>query len=271
MTAGPLDRLQALAERATGRRQGISCGLEWPEWTRAAPAAVMRSALFGLVQRGRRGRVCGQVATWAGGVIEYEGDALDQSDMDVWLQALHQCRSSEGFLAAALRPEQFLHALGRQAGGSDRTWLFGCLDRMQRGTVVVELKDGRRYQGSLINEFLRDAAGGYVLGISPVLARLFGRDYVQVPWDTRLQLRTALAKWLHSYVCSHRATPDDPHRVTLEQLYALTGSSRSVAKEWARDVRAAARELEAIGELESWQVSRGVLTFIRDSATPDPG
>ena len=58
----------------------------WPEELRTCPSCVLRSALFGVVQRGRRKALEGEIlATWEGVIIRYIGWRLDQADLDVWL------------------------------------------------------------------------------------------------------------------------------------------------------------------------------------------
>ena len=55
----------------------------WPEEVRACPSSVLRSALFGIVRRGRRKALEGEIlATWEGVTIRYTGWRLDQGDLD---------------------------------------------------------------------------------------------------------------------------------------------------------------------------------------------
>lgn len=262
MTENPTDILKRLEARASSRPVVLPA---WPEWMRAAPAAVLRSALFGLVERGTRGHCSDNITSWSGVEIFYEGEALDQADLDVWLQALHHCRTDGQFVVAKLNAATFLRSLGRAAGKGGREWLFASIERLHRGSVSVIADEGRRkYAGYLIAEHSRDESTGEIrIGISPMVATLFGSDFVQVPWDMRLLLQTGLAKWLHGYIRSHRTTPQNPHRVSLDHLRAICGSSRPDLKYFARDVRSAMKEVEQTGEVVEWKVERGLLTFVR--------
>jgi len=65
----------------------------WPEELRTCPSCVLRSALFGMVRRGRRQYLQNQiVAAWAETTLRYTGIRLDQADLNVWLTALHLSR-----------------------------------------------------------------------------------------------------------------------------------------------------------------------------------
>lgn len=262
MTEHPIDALKRIEARATTRLASLP---SWPEWVRAAPAAVLRSALFGLVERGTRGHCSGIITSWSGVEVYYEGEALDQADLDVWLQTLHHCRTDGQFVVAKLNAATFLRSLGRAAGKGGRDWLFASIERLHRGSISVIADEGRRkYAGYLIAEHVRDEVTGEIrIGISPMVATLFGSDFVQIPWDIRLLLQTGLAKWLHGYIRSHRTTVQQPHRVTLDRLRTLCGSSRPDLKYFARDVRSAMKEVEQTGEVVEWKVERGVLVFIR--------
>jgi hypothetical protein len=61
---------------------------DWPDDRRGAPNPVIRSAVFGVVRKGRRRRITKMpVAGPAGYEITLTGWRLDQHDCDVWLAA----------------------------------------------------------------------------------------------------------------------------------------------------------------------------------------
>ncbi len=62
----------------------------WPVQVRRIPNICLRSALFGLIQRGRRKAVKGELIAAIKGIdIRYTGWKLDQGDFDVLVHALH--------------------------------------------------------------------------------------------------------------------------------------------------------------------------------------
>ena len=89
----------------------------WPAELRTCPSCVLRSALFGVVRRGRRQYLQNQiVATWADTTLRYTGIRLDQADLDVWLTALHLSRE-QGLGARVVCSERCLFAgVGSQNG-----------------------------------------------------------------------------------------------------------------------------------------------------------
>ena len=57
---------------------------DWPEKTRGVPNLCLRSALFGVIKRGRRRAVKGELVAAVKGLdIRYTGWRLDQGDFDV--------------------------------------------------------------------------------------------------------------------------------------------------------------------------------------------
>jgi hypothetical protein len=84
-----LDRLQDGARQ----RQLSLPFLDWAERMRAAPNAMLRSALFGVVKPGRRQYVEEMALPMIGDFsLAYTGKRLDQSDLDIYLQIVHYAR-----------------------------------------------------------------------------------------------------------------------------------------------------------------------------------
>ena len=82
-------------------------------------------------------------------------------------------------------------------------------------------------------------------------------DFTRLEWEIRLDLDMDLAKWLHGYIASHRATTQNPHRLGLKRLRELCGSDREELRFFRRDVRQAMRELQAAGVVTAWRITPG--------------
>ena len=68
-------------------------GDQWPTTEYLAPLAFLRSALFGIVPKGRRKRFESQaLASYGGYELRFTGEVLDQHDHDLWLVAIRQAR-----------------------------------------------------------------------------------------------------------------------------------------------------------------------------------
>jgi hypothetical protein len=259
-------RLQRMAERARQRpRQPTPKPTKvvrlplWPVELRACPSCVLRSALFGVVQRGRRKALEGEIlATWEGVIIRYTGWRLDQGDLDVWLAALHLAREHHLGVRVPMTINAMLRTMGRPTAGSSHDWFKGAIRRLT--ACAVEITAGcKTFGGPLIEGFERDeATGEHVLYLSPRLAVLFeDDDYTRIEWEIRRGLGMDLAKWLHGYIASHRATPRNPHRIGLERLRALCGSDYERLRDFRDDVRKAMDQLQAAGVVTTWRITPG--------------
>lgn len=238
----------------------------WPEPERAAPSALLRSALFGVVRRGRRKQLKRELlASWKGSSIRYTGEQLDQYDEDVWLEALHLARvqdlSDENGVQFTAR--SFLKAMGRKYSGDAAVVLLNSFERMVANAVVVRIGDCE-YVGSLIHSFVRhESSGRYILKLNPDLRKLFDAGYTRFNWKKRRALPTDLARWLYGYIHSHRATKSDPHRIGLSSLRALSGSNTEM-KGFRRSVRRAMADMEKAKVVSRWRITAGdALEFAR--------
>ncbi len=220
---------------------------------------MLRSALFGVVQRGRRKALEGAIlATWEGVTLRYTGWRLDQADLDVWLAALHLAREHDLGVRVRVTMNQMLRTMGRSTAGSSHEWFKGAIRRLT--ACAVEITAGRRtFGGSLIEGFERDeVTGEHVLYLSPGLAELFEDNaYTRMDWEVRRSLSMDLAKWLHGYIASHQATPRNPHRIGLERLCALCGSETDELWKFRQQVREAMQDLQTAGVVVAWRITPG--------------
>jgi hypothetical protein len=258
-----VERLNALAERARARteerRRAAPARVVrlpiWPEDVRTGPSCVLRSALFGVVRRGRRQYLQNQVvAAWADNVIRYTGIRLDQADLDVWLTALHLSREQELGARVICSERAFLRAMGRKTGNKE--WLRIALERLT-ACVVKITRQQQTYWGSLIEKGCRDEkTGEFVIVLNPELAELFD-DVTWQDWEIRRGLEGDLAKWLHGYIASHQATARNPHRLGLERLRELCGSETEDLWKFRQQVRTAMHALENAGVVAAWRITPG--------------
>ena len=246
-------RLAAVAETAKQRRRKSASAKViqlplWPEPKRGAPNAVLRGALFAAVQgKGRRYMDREVLAAQRGVTVRFTGMQLDQSDLDVWEQALHLARTQALGTKCYFTARGFLKALTRQASGQNLEWLKSSLARL--AGAVVEISDGRRtYFGTLIERGVRDEeTGRYVVEINPDLAAFYGRSqWTQIGWEQRQLLRSKpLALWLHGFYASHAA----PHALTVEYLHKLSGSQTKQLWKFKQNLTQALQALEAAGAI----------------------
>jgi len=199
--------------------------MNWPTTTHAAPNSIIRSALFGMVEKGnRRYQKRAVIACWKGTQIRYTGEQLDQSDLDVWMNWINIGKNRIEVLPDTFlkTPYAFLKEMQRENGKSGRDWVHEVIIRLT--ACVIEIDDnGYKYGGSLIDEFFfNENTGHYMISINPRLRCLFEQGLTFIEPHKRKSLgNNQLAKWLMFYLHSHQA----PHKISLEKLHQLCGSS----------------------------------------------
>jgi hypothetical protein len=244
---------------------------DWPAKTRGVPNLCLRSALFGVVKRGRRRAVKGEMVAAVKGLdIRYTGWRLDQGDFDVMVQALHlQSQNTEPTSGPYLRfkVKTFLRAIGRQSGKSGREWLKDCFRRLTATAVEINVRISHKYAdetytyaGSLVDEFYyNDREQTYYLRINPKLAAIFDAGWTQLQWRQRLHLKTNLAKWLHGFYASHR----EPYPIKVATLKHLCGSECRRLVDYRRNLRGAMTELVKVGAIEAWKIDKEDKVHVR--------
>jgi len=217
----------------------------WPNAIRAVPNTVLRSALFGVIQRGRRkflDRVA--VASIDGLNVRHTGPRLDQADLDVWEQCLHLARTSPLGDRLEFTSYSFLKAIGRGTGKSQREWLKSALTRLQVSAVEIE-ESRRAYSGQLLRDYARnDQSGRYVIEVNPKIIALFGQDgWTGLEWEQRQALkRQPLAQWLHGFYSTHK----NPHPYKVATLQRLCGSETKELYKFRQQLRKAMEQVAAV-------------------------
>ena len=227
----------------------------WPEPARGIPNPVLRGALFAAVQGKNRAVFQRELLACQKGLqIRFTGIQLDQSDRDVWEQALHLARHHPLGSRCEFSVYGFLKALGRKTGKSEHEWLKNSFARLMGcGVELTNQQERKTYGGSLL-EFLRDdESGRYVVIFNPKILTLYEGGWTAIDWQARQLLRgKPLALWLHGYLASHAK----PYPIKIETLRTFSGSNNKAVRFFKRKLIAALNELKKI-------------QFIRDYAFED--
>lgn len=216
----------------------------WPEPVRAVPNGFLRSALFGVIAKGRRRYIDGEdLAAVDGVTIRYKGPRLDQGDLDVWESVLHAVRHQELGSQCRVTSYALLKLMGKTDTGKNRTTLHNRIERLVANAVTV--KQGRyTYIGSLIAFAAKDEkTQEWVIELDEKLRPLFAGDqFTQVEWAVRHALDGhQLAQWLHGFYASHAR----PLPMKVETLHRLCGSEAGLMSDFAKKLRKA---LDAVSE-----------------------
>ena len=217
----------------------------------AVPSLVLRSALFGIVQRGKREhfeRVT--LASWPQTTMIFTGEQLDQADLDLWAAALSLAHGADLDAEIPISLRGLLNTAGKVWSKGSRRWLDRAALRLQSCLVEIETPQ-IRYRGNLLARLgKRTCDGHYVLRLDPGLRHLLDDGFSIQHWTWRGQLQKDLTKWLMGYLATHYAPADDPHQIGIPRLYDLCGSSRSRMRDFVADIRAALGELCSLGMLD---------------------
>ncbi|HFT6957225.1 TPA: plasmid replication initiator TrfA [Proteus mirabilis] len=215
-----------------------------------SPNSVLRSALFGLVEKGKRKYEKGVVkAALNGYTITYTGEQLDQSDFDVWLELLK--RFSEGKSENIIFSfNSFLTSINRNTGKKDYLWLKGVLTRLQACSVEINYKN-ITYQGTLVTKMIRDKNDSDVVQGVVLNKELFvlfsGKDWTLIDRNVRISLKgKPLAQWLYSFYCTHKK----PIPYSVEMIKSLCGSESSNIYSFKQTLK---KNLDLMGDNTNWK------------------
>ena len=228
----------------------------WPEAKRGVPNSILRGALFAAVQgKGRVAMKRELLAAQRGIEIRFTGWQLDQSDLDVWEEALHLARQHPLGTRCDFTARGFLKALGRQPGGRSIGWLRDAFARL--GGAWVEITHGpRTYAGSLIEARYENAATGlHMLRLNPELVELYAATrWTATDWEKRQRLRgKPLALWLYGFYSSHA----EPHALRVETLHKLSGSRTKEIWKFKQNLIQALQDLEEADAIRSFEIEKG--------------
>jgi hypothetical protein len=197
------------------------------------------------------------LASRQGITVRFTGNQLDQSDLDVWEQALHLARLCHIGNICQFTGYAFLKALGRSTGAGDYEWLHIAITRLI--ACAVEIRCGSKvFTGSLLSSCVRDETTGvYKLTLDANIVKLYGwNDWTAIDWEQRQALRgKPLALWLHGFYSSDAK----PHPLKIQTLHELSGSGTKQLWKFKQNLTKALADLEPAtgikGTIESDLVS----------------
>jgi len=180
---------------------------ELPDDRRAAPNAVVRSSVFGVVRRGKRARVTDMpVAAPQGLEIAITGWRLDQHDLDIWLEIMHAAGGSKPGSEVRFRLHPLMKRLGHKSRGgkNDYDSLKARLRQLAQTTVSFTSGTLEGVAGAFFAGFAIDNATGEGVCITNPLLRPLFEDITHLDIEQRRALgQDQLAKALHALLASH--------------------------------------------------------------------
>lgn len=209
---------------------------DWADDRRGAPNTVVRSAVFGVVRRGRRQRVEDMpVDGPSGWNITINGWRLDQHDFDIWLEVIQLARNQKPGEPVRFTMHSMLKHLGRGTlGKKDYDWLTKRLKHLTQTTIAFENDQAVGVIGNLLQAFQIDhQTSEGVAYINPHIRPLF-ESVTYLDISQRRALGTnQLAKSFHAVLASHAEWL--PMR--LETIMQRMGAEYARIRDFKRDLK----------------------------------
>jgi len=230
---------------------------ELPDDRRPAPNAVVRSAVFGVVRRGRRQRVTDmQVAAPQGWEIAITGWRLDQLDLDIWLEIMHAAGGCQPGSDVRFQLHTLMKRLGHKTreGTSNYDSLKGRLRQLAQTTVSFASGSREGVAGAFFAGFAIDNTTGEGLCITNPLLRPLFEDITHLNIEQRRALgQNQLAKALHALLASHAEWL--PMRV--ETLMRRVGAEYASLRFFKRDLKGVLENFLGRGWIRSYGFTAG--------------
>jgi hypothetical protein len=230
---------------------------DWPDDRRGAPNEVIRSAIFGVVQRGRRKRVIDlPVAGPAGSNITITGWRLDQYDLDIWLEVMHLARNAKPGETVTFSLRSMLKRLHStvNTGSADLKWIHDRLKNLTQTTIAFD--DGRYVgvAGALIGSFrIETVTGEAVVRTNPELRALW-ESITHLDIEQRRSLgQNQLAKAMHAALASHVTWMP----IRLDTLMRRVGAEYTRLRDFKAALELVLEDFKARGWIHGYAIGQG--------------
>lgn len=226
------------------------------EFMRAMPNHIARSSLFAPVAAGRKKMHDGTIlVSRADAEIRFKGKQLDESQADVWLQAMYEASKQQLGGAFIIHRAAFLRSIGRAPSGQNYQWLHRAMEDLSFAMLVMEVKKkdgktklevGKTRALHMISGFdYDDETEAYTLRIDPRWRVVYGnREFALIDWEKRMQFgqHQNLAKALQRLIAT---SSEAVQRFALDWLKAKMEYSGRM-RDFIDAMNKAMRELERL-------------------------
>jgi hypothetical protein len=243
---------------------------DWPDDRRGAPNTVVRSAVFGVVRRGRRQWVRDvPIAGPQGWSITLSGWRLDQYDCDIWLEVMHLARNQKPGEPVRFTMRSMLRQLGYSTFGKrDYDWLAQRLKHLTQTTIAFENDQAVGVIGNLLQAFQIDhQTSEGVAYANPHIRPLFESvTYFDIE-QRRALGANQLAKALHGLLASHAEWL--PMR--LETVMQRVGAEYARLRDFKRDLKVVLDDFLTRGWIRSYSfIASGSSELLKVSKVATP-
>jgi len=219
----------------------------WPATTRGTPNSFLRGALFAAIQGKDKEYLYRQmIACREGMTIKFTGKQLNQSDLDVWDQAVELARHHPLGNICTFTIHDFLKSLGLDTGKSQREWLKDVFLHLAEVCIGIRA-NGYSYGGSLLEFLYNETDHIFALRLNPTIIALYEAGWTQIDWEVRKKLRRKpLALWLHGYLSSDATN----YPTKVETLHRLCGSKAKGLRQFKVQLKEALTDLSEVADVK---------------------
>ena len=236
----------------------------WGPTERGVPNGLLRSAIFGMVHSGQRALLNNEpLFTCGSTAMRFSGEELDQKDCDVFM-ALLEMVQEQGSYRARCSFYALRKMLSAAKGKNNTDALKASIMRLNKAFIEMD-SPGAYYAGNLLDSFTySEKEDTYIARINPELAFLFNDGYARLRVETRILLRSDLARFLHGLVLSHEAPYHRPQTYKIETIHSLSRSKEKLKRKFRAKVKQSMEQLKKHSILLKWSVSKeDILSFVR--------
>jgi hypothetical protein len=243
----------------------------WDNDKRAIVNSIARSAVFSVVEKGTKIRLIEQkVPAPSNYEIMITGEQLNESDKDVYLQAMHYFRGCKPNEEIRISARDFLLSIGRQDGTESRKWLWKSVKTIAKTileiTITLPNNNKIKFVGSLLTIISEEKNGvpDEIRMRLPLDAlRLYNADCrTLISMSRRLSLKgsgSQLAKALQAKIYSHKA----PFPMKIETIMGQCGSKTKRITDFKKKLIMALELLKVNNDIEGYCISREGIVEIK--------
>jgi hypothetical protein len=168
-----------------------------PDFLRAMPNHIARSSLFAPVAPGKKKiHKDAVIISRNDATITFSGEQLDESQADIWMQAMHIASKHPLGEPVTINRAAFLRSIGRHTGSAQYKWLHRAFKALCFALLIIEASaDGKKYSIGkttalhMLNGFEYDLQlDMYTLRVDPRWRILYDtKEYALLDWGKRLR------------------------------------------------------------------------------------
>ena len=228
----------------------------WSESVRGTPNSLLRGSLFAAIQSKDRRYMNREILAAQDGIeIRFTGMQLNQTDLDVWEQAVHWARPHPLGHVCYFTTYGFLRALERRTGGYEHNQLKEELARLIGGAIEITHKR-MTYAGNLLEYWRDEDNERYILRLNSKILALWTAGWTAIDRKQQVKLRRKpLALWLHGFYASHA----EPYPMKVETIMRLCGSVNHSVKRFTQALKAALQELVEVKAIRDFEIRDGLI------------